>query len=281
MWMMADNFLMRHERGGGRLCVRSIFRWSRTCDRRGLEDAMKFPLLPASTSGTVRRSFVVTLTLAIVGDLIFIALHLVRAMINDTAYRGFLLAPAWWLERDGGYSEIFQYVKCTLAVLLLLMMLVRWHALTYLGWSFGFLYMVVDDSLRLHETFGRQVGPWLESVGVMPAIGELGPEAFAGPLLVAAAGSLTLLLVVVGYRNRATRPLTRRLAVAAFGLFFCAVVLDAAHSAVGSQLGRATNFVLGTLEDGGELLAMSLALATVVSHAVACGSARPADPTAA
>jgi len=232
-----------------------------------------------SASPAVRRWFFVTFAVALAGDLVFIGLHLLRAVLNDTDYDGFLLGPRWWLEQDRGYSEMYQYLKTAVLTALLVALYVRTRALTCLAWAVAFGYVLADDSLRLHETFGHRVGPRLERLGVLPTIGDLRPQTYAEPLLVLAAGTVVIVLLALGYRDRSSRPLTHRLAVAAFLLAFSATVIDAAHSAVGYRLGRVARLLIGTAEDGGELVAISLALAIVVATTLALR--RGADPALA
>lgn len=150
---------------------------------------------------------------------------------------------------------------------------VRTRTLTCIAWAVAFLYVLADDALRLHENFGHRVGPWLEARGVLPQIGDLRPQTYAEPLLVLAVGTVVLVLLALGYRDRSSRPLTHRLAVAAFLLVFSATVIDAAHSAVGYRLGKIARLLIGTAEDGGEMVAVSLALAIVVASTVALRAA--------
>jgi hypothetical protein len=215
-----------------------------------------------------RHWFVVTLLVALAGDAVFIGLHLLRAYLNDTGYQGFLLDPRWWLEQDRGFSEMYQYAKTALLTGLLVALYVRTRALTCLAWAVAFGYVLADDSLRLHENFGHRLGPRLERLGVLPQIGDLRPQTYAEPLLVLGVGAVVLVLLALGYRKRSSRPLTHRLVVAAFLLAFSATVIDALHSAVGYRLGRIARLLIGTGEDGGEMLAVSLALAIVVAYTV-------------
>lgn len=221
-----------------------------------------------SASPIARRWFFLTLAVALVGDFIFIGLHLLRAYLNDTDYQGFLLDPGWWIEQDRGYAEIYQYVKTALLTGLLVALYVRTRLLTCLAWAVAFFYVLADDSLRLHENFGNRVGPWLEQTGMLPHIGDLRPKTYAEPILVLAVGTVVLVLLALGYRDRASRPLTHRLAVAAFLLAFSATAIDAFHSAMGYRLGRIARLLTGTAEDGGELVAISLALAIVVAYTI-------------
>ena len=56
---------------------------------------------------------------------------------------------------DGGYAEIFQYMKELAVVLMLSFFYWRRKAFIYLGWGILFLFLLLDDSLQIHENLGE------------------------------------------------------------------------------------------------------------------------------
>jgi hypothetical protein len=117
-----------------------------------------------------------------------------------------------------------------------------------------FVVALLDDSLSLHENLGHQIGPVL---GLSQQISEI---------LVFGVMSLVPLIVMLrGYRLSHGRD--RRNAEAmllGFGfLMFCAVVMDFVHSAVVKTYGRGDT-ALSLLEDGGELLSLTVTLLIMI-----------------
>ncbi len=200
-------------------------------------------------------------------DALFIGLHLLRAVLNDTSYGGFLLDRRWSLELDRSYPEQFQYLLAGLTVVVLLALYSLRRALTYLGWTLAFLFILVDDSFSLHERFTEM---FVVATGPYPVLG-LETEVYAASILWGVVGLGLLVVLALGYRrDKASRAFSRRLGYLLVALFICGGVLDALHLlADGTNVGRPVTFALGTLEDGGELIVMSLALVLALEHFVA------------
>ena len=213
----------------------------------------------------LKRQAAWTPTVLITLATLFIGMHLLRAVLNDTPYEGFLIDRRWSLEIDRSYPEMFQYLLAGLATLMLLRHFIRHHILTYLGWSLAFLFILVDDSFSLHERFTTM---FVEKTDWGPILG-LEAQVYAASILWLAVGLVLLALLAVGYhKDTPSRNFSRQLALLLFALFICGGVLDALHLLAGSAgMGRAVTFTLGTLEDGGELVTMSLALLLAARHA--------------
>ncbi len=135
-----------------------------------------------------------------------------------------------------------------------------------LAWSAVFLWVLADDAASIHERLGEQLGARLG----LPALAGLDPQDLGELLVMAAAGGLALLLV--GAAHRGTRGPERQLSwrllallalLAGFG-----VGLDMAASALRSGW-------LGFVEDGGEMIGVSLLLATVRRRLTGTASRTP------
>ena len=157
------------------------------------------------------------------------------------------------LDVDGGYAEIFQYVKeFWIASLLVLLYVVRRKG-CYLAWACLFFYFLADDSLQIHE----QVGAYLaQTLDLQPAFNLRAVD--LGELLVTAvAGTVLFLAIASTYLSgdKEVRRFSNRLFPLMVLLAICGVIFDMVE----------IMFVWGRplwdlIEDGGELLAMSLIL---------------------
>ena len=199
-------------------------------------------------------------------DLLFLAVHAVHV------YTPYLPSPLNSLERDRGHAEYFQYVKLYWLVILFAVLALRERALVHGAWAAVFAYLLADDAFSIHETYGARV---TDALGLGAPLGlnatDLGELVVTG-----AAGGLLLLLVGSTYLAADDRALRRSRVVLALlaGLAFFGVVVDMVHSAVRET---ALAHPLGTLEDAGEMLVVSVILATVFRWADARQPAAVAD----
>lgn len=198
--------------------------------------------------GRARR----VLILLVVIDLAFIGLD-VACRVADVDQPGRLLVTT-----DRGYAEGFQYLKIIAIVLLLGFIAVRTRDLVFYVWTALFSYLLIDDLLRVHETVGGQfLGDAL--VHFPPTAGgnvyKLGQILFS-----VAVGGLALVAILVSTRasSEAARRISHSLLALLFVFAFFSLVLDGA----GNWLDFAIRPVL---EDGGEMVAMSLIAAFVFS----------------
>ena len=83
-------------------------------------------------------------------DLIFIIVHIIYKSNQVPS-----LAYAYYsIEEDKGYAELFQYIKEYWIALLLGFLAVQKRSFVYLGWSLLFFYILLDDSVQIHEKLG-------------------------------------------------------------------------------------------------------------------------------
>ena len=148
---------------------------------------------------------------------------------------------------DFSLMEIWGYLKELLIIAVALKVTMRRPDLFSLAYAILFVFVLLDDSLQLHE----KLGEWLaHSVG----LGSLG--FLAAPLLL---NGVPFLLMLAGYALLLPRDRPRRRPVA---LMFCvlaflAVALD--HMLDAIALNRMQT-VSALLEDGGELICLTLIL---------------------
>lgn len=191
-------------------------------------------------------------------DILIIGIHVICgfAVLSgfDTRWPDFLN-----IGRDWSAGEILNYTKWVL----LLTVLFRYYRQSSdkisLALSVLFAVSLLDDSLRLHEAGGdflvERWGATAENESVI---------SFAGEFLVwCVAGTIVAAVLVKAWRQASVEERARALpslALFSFVVFF-AVVLDFVHSlSVEKSLVAG---LLGLLEDGGEMLALSLLTAHV------------------
>jgi hypothetical protein len=167
--------------------------------------------------------------------------------------------PMFDIEKDGGYAERFQYVKLFSIVVLLIWIAWKNRAVHYVAWALAFTYLLFDDSMQLHERVGRRIA---ESLALSPALG-LRARDFGELLVTAAAGFFLAAVLLWAYRtgSRSFKKVSQDIILLILLLVFFGVVVDMAH--VAFDLGWQVTFVLGIVEDGGEMLAVSLILSYV------------------
>jgi hypothetical protein len=187
------------------------------------------------------------LLLLLVADLAFIFLHflLLMTILND---------PLYGLERDRGYPEFYQYVKEFWIIVLLLSICVRTGAVGYIAWVMLFGYLLCDDALQVHERFGRYIATRLYFVPLLGLrardFGELAVSAMSGALL------LTLLAWFYVRGSDTFKQSTKHLLLLLLTVAFFGIFVDMLHVAL-KVMGRKVNLLLGVVEDGGEMIAMS------------------------
>jgi len=130
-----------------------------------------------------------------------------------------------------------------------------------------FAYFLCDDSLRIHELFGRYIA---ESFNFSPILnfrlqdlGELVASAIAGMFL----------LVILAWSYLQGSPTFRKISIDmlifVIALAFFGVFVDIAKHAF--EVDRIVSFGLGIVEDGGEIVVVSLTLWYVVQLALRKG----------
>lgn len=191
------------------------------------------------------------LALLLAADGVFVALHLWAADARPE-YRLLSIAA------DNSYAELFQYLK--FFWLTLLMLRLSWQARDpgFLPLGTLFLYLLLDDLLRLHEDGGAG----LASAWNLPALADLRPKDLGELAVSAAAGLILLPAIGLAYRwgGVALRVLTRRLTLLLALLAIAGIGLDLLTAAW--RPSGLPALLLGLLEDGGEMLIASLMLAT-------------------
>jgi hypothetical protein len=187
------------------------------------------------------------LYLFLAADLIFILVHFI-----------YLYTPVnsndlYSIEKDRGYAEIFQYLKEYWIVLLLGFVAVRQRSLLSLSWSLLFFYILLDDSLKIHESLGRIV---YKKLGISAALGLRAID-FGEVIVSASVGVVFFLFIAIAYKfsDRFFRKVSQDLIKMLFILAVFGIVLDLLHVLVAQSL--TLESLVGLLEDGGEHIVLS------------------------
>ncbi len=192
----------------------------------------------------------VLLSLLLAADLGFILLHCVEA-----------LAPFWSnrmfsIEKDGTFPEIYQYIKFFWIILLLFYQAGKSRAWGFLAWGTAFAYFLCDDSLRIHENVGVYVAQHAQFIPPlhlrMMDVGELAISFVAG----------FLLFCIIGWAwqwgSEHFKKISRDILLLIFILVFFGVGVDMLHIIL--RPSRPLGLVLGVIEDGGEMITISVTL---------------------
>jgi hypothetical protein len=181
-------------------------------------------------------------------DLAYIFLHVANELLP------FVRHDLLDLGKDKGHPEFFQYVKFLWILILLSYTCLKRRSVHYISWVLVFVYFLLDDAMRIHEQVGGQIAGSLDFTPILGLrrqdVGELVLSAFAGTIL------LAILMWAYAAGSQAFRKLSQDLALLIIILAIFGVIFDMAHSAI--KPGESVTFILGVIEDGGEMLAVSL-----------------------
>lgn len=195
------------------------------------------------------------LLVLLVLDTIFILTHAliiyliyIRVKFNWSASMEFLV------NRDGGYPEIFQYLKYILVLCVILYFFLVKKEHNYLSWFLLFVILLLDDSLKFHERFGT----WAVKQFNYQSSWGLRAQDLGELTYVALFGSLLLISMVFGYLkgNEDFKKKNIDLAILFAIFLFFGVAIDMLHVLIGGN--RYVTLFMVLLEDGGEMYALSL-----------------------
>ncbi|GGD40859.1 hypothetical protein [Muriicola marianensis] len=182
-------------------------------------------------------------------DLFFITVHCFH-------YYGLLGNPMWSVEMDGGYAEFYQYGKELCILLILGGLYLKKRQFIFMAWSFLFLYFLMDDSLSIHENIGAHLADLLQLDSRL----GLRKEDMGELILSLMAALFFFSIIGIAYKNAdgSGKSFSGKLLFLVLILGFFGVVVDMFHVILPFWKGK-----MGVLEDGGELLSMSLIFAYV------------------
>ncbi len=165
--------------------------------------------------------------------------------------------PRFSLDSNVGFGQLFSSAQTLLLIGLLVRLAWRTREMLYLVFGVIFLIVLVDDAFAVNQVLGRLVVPALGLVDLPRVKAESLGEMIAYALVAA-----PLLALVAGACARGT-PEHRAAGLGFLALVimlaFFATVMDLVHLAFINSF-YASQLVLEVTEEGGEMLAQSLAL---------------------
>lgn len=199
------------------------------------------------------------LTLLLLADLIFLILHICH--LHSPVFSSYLFS----IEQDGSYAEVYQYLKEFWIIICLAIIGNRKNYWGYLAWAAFFVFILLDDSLTLHETIGSKISLTITDekyfYGIRSQdIGEL--------LVFGAAFIMFAPFIGIAYlsSNKDFKVLTHEIILLVGVLAFAAIAIDFVHEFF--WLINSTIFdTIGAFEDSVEMISMSLLYCFAYSRA--------------
>lgn len=155
------------------------------------------------------------------------------------------------IDTDGGYAEMFQYIKEYWIVVILFVLAIRRKHIIYFAWSSLFMYFLLDDSLKIHESFGTYLVKYFEFQAMFQLraqdFGELSVSILFGLLL------FTFIGVSYLFSDNVAKQISKHLFILVISVAFFGVIVDMLHTII--PWGKS---LFGFIEDGGEMLVMSI-----------------------
>lgn len=192
-------------------------------------------------------------------DTFFIAAHVLTGLrIYSGEIDGW--PSRWYLGSDWSLSERFMHVKWAALSVILFAAAVAHRSLLLLVLGATFLVLLLDDALLLHERAGEAVA---RATGLAARLGDRAP--FVVEVVYFAAGGTILgALALAGWRaaSSRTRDLVKPMAYLFGALIACGVGVDFVHQMAAER--SLLDGLLGTIEDGGELVIASVLLAYAI-----------------
>jgi hypothetical protein len=209
---------------------------------------LRMPQSPEPNRLTPGKATTTLLYLLVLGDLMFIAIHVLHV------WSPWLPAYSLSIEADRGLAELFQYAKQLGLVACLGFVFFRTRGWAFAGWASFFALLLLDDAFALHERLGSMLGVRLgfpEMFGLRQD--DFGEIAIGGMLGLCAVAMVALAL----RRGGAT---ARRISQD----FLCLLVLLAVFAVLIDALHTITYFraptiapLFALIEDGGEMIVVS------------------------
>lgn len=193
------------------------------------------------------------LVLMLVADFIFMLLTVGQKL-------DFIADERFSIAHDRGYGEMFQYGKLVWIILCFGYLTCRFRQPVFAILALFFLYLLVDDAGMIHEGGGEAL---VTNLQLQPALG-LRAQDF-GELIVTGLAAVMLLILgglAYSFSDGAARRVTHLTLAGVLLLAFFGVVVDMLHVMVPT---RVVGGVLMLIEDGGEMMTMSLIAAGMLA----------------
>lgn len=194
------------------------------------------------------KSYSLTLLFILVGvDFVFMGLHALKSL-------GYISDPNLSVTQNWGYAESFQYIKSLLLSGIFIWLAVKYGKPLFYCWAVVFLYILIDDSFEIHELLGNKLGEFITKNF------EIGAGSTSGEILVFGAFGLSIFIPLFYFyyhsKNRDLKIMSQDLFMLFIAMLFFGIGIDLLHDF--AETGTVTSGMLGLIEDGGEMLVMSV-----------------------
>lgn len=204
----------------------------------------------------------------------FIAIDLVFILVNATAIAAFhfrlidAVPELLKITKDGALPEDFNYLKWAVIVVALTWISIRDHWLPPLFWAFVFAMILADDSMQLHERLGAFLASWSSLPSSTYFYGDDLGELLAFVVMGLVALALTASLFT--RHGASARAISLRyglviVVLGGFGVGVDSVHQIVSHLAEGTSVATLLSQLLGLIEEGGEMLVASFAVAMTIA----------------
>lgn len=187
--------------------------------------------------------------LLLLADILLIVLHIINY------FRPFENSNAYSLVRSGTYAEPYQNIKWLIMVICTTIVFIRKKETGYIAWIAIFIFLLLEDIFRLHESIGLYISNMLFPEGNLTLrerkIIELCVAGVIGVLLVAP--------VIKAYKKGsvAFKKHSADLLLLLIILVFFGIVVDQIDRLSIVKYNWKPRFIFNIIEDGGEMLAAS------------------------
>lgn len=204
------------------------------------------------------------LTLLLITDLLLILLYIIcwlpsSSYLSITLSKIILNEELLWITQEQSYAEFFQYIKELWIVLILVFGYWQRRKILILTWALLFSYLLLDDSLSIHEQIGNKIGDFFQFQDIFNL-----RAVDLGEILVSATVGISFLILIgwaYSQSNFTERKYGKFLVLLLLALAIPGIFFDLIHVIIYDNL--YLNFIFALLEDGGEQIIMSFTLAFI------------------
>lgn len=182
-------------------------------------------------------------------DFVFISLHALKSL-------GYVSNPNLSVTKNFGYGESFMYLNELFIIGCSLWLGFKFRRSIFYLWAAVFVYVLLDDSLEIHEKVGYYLGGWIKQHSDITLIiakesAEIGSFVLFGILLFT-----PILLIYVKTNISSLKVFIQDLLILFAGLLFFGIGIDFMN--IFFETGTFLNGFLGLLEDAGEMVMISI-----------------------
>lgn len=182
-------------------------------------------------------------------DFVFISLHTLKSL-------DYLSGPNFSVTKNFGYGESFMYLNELFIISCFLWLAYKFRRSIFYLWGAVFVYVLLDDSMEVHEKIGYYLGGWIKQHSdIMPEIAKESAE-MSSFVLFGIVLFTPILLLYVKAKNRSLKVFTQDLLILFGGLLFFGIGIDFLN--IFFATGTFLNGFLGLLEDAGEMVMISM-----------------------